>query len=52
MDRLYESIMWFDSKQSALKFFNEHDWEGDYSYNTDEQNKFITEAKAILMAKD
>lgn len=45
MDSLKNEIKWFESKSEALKFFTEHDWEGDYSWNTDEQNEFI--AKCI-----
>lgn len=45
MDELYESIKWFDSKELALKFFNEHNW--DFDYGKDEE--FITKAEDILI---
>lgn len=41
MDELFKSIKWFDSKEEALKFFQEHDWEGDYSWNRKEQKQFV-----------
>jgi hypothetical protein len=46
--RLFNSITWFDSAAEALAWFNEHDWEGDYSWNQDEQTEFVTRAKEIL----
>lgn len=48
MDELYNSIRWWDTREEALKFFNEHDWAGDYSYDTGEQKKFIEEVKKYL----
>ena len=29
-DELQDSIRWFDNKQSALEYFKNHDWEGDF----------------------
>lgn len=52
MDELYGRIKWFDSREEALKFFNEHDWEGDYSYHATEQNEFIEKVKNILQEKN
>lgn len=48
MDRLCNSVKWFDSAKEALKFFIEHDWQGDYSYHQEEQKEFIEKAKEIL----
>lgn len=41
MDELHNSIMWFDGPEEAIKFFESHDWEGDYSWWADEQREFI-----------
>ena len=41
MDELYQSIKWFDGKSEALKWFKEHDWEGDYSWHAYEQAEFV-----------
>lgn len=47
-ERLRDSVKWFKNKQEALKFFQEHDWEGDYSWHDDEQKEFVKEALKIL----
>lgn len=44
---LHDSIRW-GTKAELLKFFNEHDWEGDYSWHHEEQKAFIEQAKAFL----
>ena len=41
MDELCNSIMWFDGPEEAIKFFESHDWEGDYSWHMDEQREFV-----------
>ena len=41
MDDLVSRIKWFDNAKDALKFFREHDWEADYSWNGEEQKKFV-----------
>lgn len=48
MNDLFNQIKWFDSKDEALKYFNEHDWEGDYSWHEDEQKRFVEGARKIL----
>ena len=48
MDGLQAAIIWFDSAQLALEYFNTHDWKGDYSYHTDGQEEFIRLAKELL----
>lgn len=48
MDELKDSIKWFEDEAEALKFFNEHDWEGDYSWNHLEQKKFVELCKKYL----
>lgn len=44
MDKLRSSIMWFDNPQQALAFFIDHDWDGDYSHLSTEQQNFINQA--------
>jgi DNA-binding Lrp family transcriptional regulator len=51
MDELVSQIKWFDNKEDALKFFNEHDWEGDYDYHAKERTEFIEKVKNILQEK-
>lgn len=31
IDAITASVRWFDSKQDALDWFKQHDWEGDYN---------------------
>lgn len=47
-DELKSQIRWFDTKADAHKFFEEHDWEGDYSWHHEVQKQFVIEAKALL----
>ncbi|MFA5322051.1 MAG: hypothetical protein WC373_05200 [Smithella sp.] len=48
--QLNESIKWFDSKEEALKFFQSHDWDGDYSTNSEEQKQFVLQCIKELSA--
>ena len=48
MDNLRSQIKWFGSKEECLKFFETHDWEGDYSYRSREQGEFISTVKHVL----
>ena len=41
IDMLQASIKHFDSAEEGLKYFLEHDWEGDYSWHCKEQKEFI-----------
>lgn len=45
---LHDGIRWFDSAEEALKYFEEHDWEGDFYWNDDETKRFINEGIALL----
>ncbi len=47
---LVESIRWFATASDALKWFESHDWEGDYSWHADEQKVFVARAKSLLSA--
>lgn len=48
MDELWQSIMWFDSSKDALKFFKEHDWEGDWDNSIESSNIFVKKAIELL----
>ncbi len=50
-ESLWRSIQWFDSPEECLNYFENHDWEGDYSWHCSEMGKFISEAKTILKFK-
>ena len=52
VDEIIASVKWFHDKEDALKFFNEHDWEGDYSWHHKEQRMFIDAAKIALGGVD
>jgi hypothetical protein len=41
MDDLKGRIVWFDNKAEASKFFEEHDWSGDYTGRDENQKEFI-----------
>jgi len=45
---LNNDIHWFDNKEECLKFFIEHDWEGDYSWHSSEQHEFISKVIEFL----
>jgi len=48
INELRSSIKWFDSKEEALEFFENHDWKGDYSYRMKGQLAFVNAVKAYL----
>jgi len=48
MDELWQSIMWFDTRTDALKFFIEHDWDGDWDANTEAARLFVEKAVKLL----
>ena len=52
VQKLFESLVtqvkWFDSKTDALAWFKGHDWEGDYSWHTEEQKEYLQKAITIL----
>jgi hypothetical protein len=41
MDDLLDQIQVFKTKKSALSFFKNHDWEGDYDYNYHTRIEFV-----------
>ena len=47
MDHLYNSIIWFDSKDALSTFVNEHDWKSDY-IDDELREKFINKAQEFL----
>ncbi len=48
MDYLWQSIMWFDSKDETVKFFTEHDWKGDWDYKIEEAARFVERVVEFL----
>ena len=50
IDSLQSEIEWFDSQEEAIKFFETHDWEGDYSWREDKQKEFVQRSLGILRA--
>ncbi len=48
MDELWQSIMWFDTKAEAYKFFVEHDWEGDWDSRLEESQRFVEQAIGMM----
>ena len=47
-DSLFYDIKWFSSKKECLVYFENHDWEGDFSWFNDKTRLFIKDGKAIL----
>ncbi len=47
-ENLSSGIQWFPAPAAALKFFEGHDWEGDYSWGDEGQKEFVEKAKAKL----
>lgn len=48
MDELRGQVMWFDSKTDALKFFETHDWQGDYDWREENREQFVSSAIEYL----
>jgi len=48
--QLHRAIRWFGSKDECLKFFQDHDWEGEYSWHEDGQREFIQKVICLLGA--
>lgn len=44
IEGLRNDIKWFDDASLAIEFFEAHDWEGDYSWHSDEQKQFVEQA--------
>ncbi len=45
------AIIWMD-RADLLKFFQEHDWQGDFSWGEDNQKEFVDKAISHLNGKD
>lgn len=45
---LYNAIKWLSPKE-MLDFMKNHDWEGDFSWNCEEQKQFVEQAIIILI---
>lgn len=50
-DELHGKIQWFPDAQAALQFMTTHDWQGDYSYGTEEAERFVQRAIEYLNAQ-
>jgi hypothetical protein len=50
-DSMKSRIQWWESAEDALRYFEEHDWEGDYSWHQDEIRDFVMQCKDLLAAK-
>jgi len=48
MDQLESSMVIFDELYSAKKYFEQHDWEGDYNWRSDKHNEFIEKVLQYL----
>jgi len=46
--KLKSEVKWFESREEALKFFSEHDWEADYSWHEEEQQHFVSTVRQLL----
>lgn len=47
MDHLYNSIIWFDSKESLSTFIKEHNWKEDY-FDEESTERFISSVREFL----
>jgi hypothetical protein len=47
IEDLCQRILWFDSREDAIKFFETHDWGGDYGHG-EEQKEFVGEVIKFL----
>ena len=45
---LRDSVKWFESQEECLRYFETHDWEGDYCWHADETRQFVREGKQLL----
>ena len=45
---LRDSVKWFESQAECLRYFETHDWEGDYCWHADETRQFVREGKQLL----
>lgn len=52
MDSLCSDVKWFGSKLDALEYFENKDWELEYSWHANEQKRFIEEVKQYLRNKE
>lgn len=45
---LHNRIQWFASAAEALRYFETHDWMGDFCWHQEETKQFVEQAVAIL----
>lgn len=48
IDQLEQTTIWFDSAASALIFFQQHDWKGDYCWHSKDFHTFLNKVTALL----
>ena len=48
IDMLDRQTIRFSNAQEALEYFENHDWEGDYSYHTEKQKEFVKRATRLF----
>lgn len=48
VDDLRSQVKWFDSKDEAISFFENHSWDTDYSCRSDEQKDFIQKSLVYM----
>jgi hypothetical protein len=48
IESLFSGIRWFDTVQECIDFFEGHDWQGDYDWNSEHRKVFLLEAMAYL----
>ena len=49
IEQIQSSVKWFDNSAECLHYFQNHDWQGDYSWHREETKKFINEAVDKLL---
>lgn len=47
-NKLHQDIKWFKNEKECLKYFNEHDWKGDYNWGQKETQEFIEKGRELL----
>ena len=50
-NNLQSQVKWL-AREEMLKFFLEHDWEGEYSYHEEKQKEFITKVIDFLQKEE
>lgn len=51
-DQLVKDVKWFDSKEAALKYFTNKDWELEYTWHAEEQRDFLKRVTEFLSREE